>query len=415
MQDTAVAVGQRKERRGTFSALRSANFRLYFFGQLVSQSGTWMQNIAQGYLVFSLTGSEAALGVVALMAGLPVLLMSPLAGVVVESASRKRLLIGTNLVQMMLALVLTLLTVSGTVQVWHVIALAFVLGMTTAIDAPSRQTFMVEMVGKDDLPSALALNSIMNSSTRVLGPMAAGLVLVQFGMVWCFAINGLSFLVVIVCLVVMGVPYALPLPKTRPNQMKQLREGFAYVRSNAPVLRLLMLASIAGFFLLPILQMLPAIAEVTIHSSREGYALLSAAQGAGSVVAGLVVAWLAARYSRPVIISRALVLGGVVMAVIGYQSNVLVTVACAALSGLFMVSVLVNLNTGIQLSLPNNFRGRVISLYMLTVFGLSPFGALVLGTLAEAIGTPYALSVYGLCAVALTGLVMRRFRAVALA
>lgn len=398
---TAAAVG-------TFHALRSSNFRLYFFGQMVSQSGTWMQNIAQGYLVYSLTGSEAWLGIVALAAGLPVLLMSPLAGVVVEMFPRRRLLLATNLTQMTLASILTVLAVTNTVQVWHVVVLAFVLGLSVSVDAPSRQTFMVEMVGRDDLPSALALNSIMNSSTRVFGPMAAGAVLAQLGVNWCFFINAISFLVVLGCLLAMHVPYALPIPKVRTRPMQQLREGFAYVRHDPAVKRLLMLSSIAGFFVLPMLQMMPAIADTTINNSREGYALLSAAQGTGSIIAGLIVSWLAARYLRIKIIAAALFGSAAVTALIGVQSTVPGAVLFAMASGLCMVMTLVNMNLGLQLTLSNMFRGRVLSLYMLTVFGLSPFGALTLGTLAEMLGVPLALQIYGAATAALTGLVFWR-------
>ncbi|NOG51324.1 MAG: MFS transporter [Chloroflexi bacterium] len=198
---------------GTFHALRSGNFRLYFFGQLVSQSGTWMQNIAQGYLVYTLTGSEAWLGIVALAAGLPVLLMSPLAGVIVE-IPRRRLLVATNVTQMSLAAILTVLAVTNTVQVWHVVVLAFILGLSISVDAPSRQTFMVEMVGRDDLSSALALNSIMNRRRASSGQWPPARVLAQLGLNWCFLINAISFLVVLGCLLAMHVPFCAADPES---------------------------------------------------------------------------------------------------------------------------------------------------------------------------------------------------------
>ncbi|MBC6956807.1 MAG: MFS transporter [Chloroflexi bacterium] len=394
-RDRLMAVTAAAPTVGTFHALRSGNFRLYFFGQLVSQSGTWMQNIAQGYLVYTLTGSEAWLGIVALAAGLPVLLMSPLAGVIVEMIPRRRLLVATNVTQMSLAAILTVLAVTNTVQVWHVVVLAFILGLSISVDAPSRQTFMVEMVGRDDLSSALALNSIMNSSTRVFGPMAAGAVLAQLGLNWCFLINAISFLVVLGCLLAMHVPFALPIPKVRTRPVQQMREGLAYVRRDPAVKRLLMLSSIAGFFLLPIFQMMPAIAETTIDNSREGYALLSAAQGVGSIIAGLMVGWLAAHYARISIIGAAMLGAAAVMALIGMQTSVPGAVLFAMASGLCMVLTLVNMNLDLQLTLSNAFRGRVLSLYMLTVFGLSPFGALLLGMLAEGLGVPLALQLYG--------------------
>lgn len=388
---------------GTFSALRSSNFRLYFFGLLVSQSGTWMQNIAQGYLVYTLTGSEAALGLVALAAGLPLLLVSPMAGVIVERTPRKKMLQITQSTQMVLAIILTLLAATGTVQVWHVVALAFVLGVTGAFDAPARMTFVTEVVTREDLQSGIALGSILNSTTRVLGPTAAGLVLAQFGVVWCFALNAISFLAVIGCLALLRVPYAMPTPAGKTRPLRQLREGLAYVRGDAPVMSILLLASVTGFFLLPILQMLPSIAETTVHSHRDGYALLSAAEGVGALIAGLTTSYLAMRFSRGRLLAWALFLNAALMMVLGFQQGAFAAAALTALTGFSLIMLMVNMNTGIQLILPNAFRSRAMSLYMLTLMGLSPFGAMALGTLAELIGIAPALAVFGLIAGLLGG------------
>ncbi|MBK8138203.1 MAG: MFS transporter [Chloroflexi bacterium] len=389
--------------RGTFAALRNPDYRLYFAGLLISQSGTWMQNIAQGYLVYSLTGSEAWLGLVALAMGLPLLLVSPLAGVMVERAPRRRVLQFTQSAQMLLAITLTILAATGTVAVWHVVLLAFILGVISAFDAPARMTLIAEIVTREDLSSGITLGSILNSSTRVLGPTAAGLVLARFGVVWCFALNAVSFLAVIGCLALMRVPYAIPAPKTQPKPLRQLREGFAYVRGDRAVMSILLLASVTGFFLLPILQMLPAVAEVTTGSHSDGYALLSAAEGLGALVAGLTTSYLAMRFSRGRLIAAATLLNAALMTVLGFQNGAVPAALLTMLTGFALIMLMVNMNTGLQLMLPNAFRSRAMSLYMLTLMGLSPFGALALGTLAELVGIAPALAVFGLIAGVLGG------------
>lgn len=404
----AQAQGEAPAANGTFSALRNRDFRLYFAGLLISQSGTWMQNIAQGYLVYTLTGSEAALGLVALAMGLPLLFVSPMAGVIVERTPRRRILQITQSVQMALAITLTILAATGTVQVWHVIALAFILGTTSAFDAPARMTIIAEVVRREDLSSGITLGSILNSATRVLGPTAAGIVLAQFGVVWCFLLNAISFLAVIGCLAMMDVPYASPPPTGKAEPLKQLREGFAYVRGQASVTSILLLASVCGFFLLPILQMLPAVAEATINANSESYALLSAAEGAGALVAGLTTSYLAIRFSRGRLIAGALLMNAALITVLGFQHGAIPAAALTVLVGFSLIMLMVNMNTGLQLMLPNAFRSRAMSLYMLTLMGLSPFGALALGLLAEAIGIAPALAVFGIAAGLLGGAIILR-------
>ncbi|MCC6802141.1 MAG: MFS transporter, partial [Anaerolineae bacterium] len=186
---TLSQTGETDRRPSNLSALRNPNFRLYFAGQMISNSGTWMQNIAQSYLVYEITRSELWLGIVACASGLPVVLMSPIAGVIVDRFPRRNLLMFTQASQMILALILAALTFSGLVQVWHIVVLAILLGLTNALDMPSRQTIVVEIVGREDMYSGIALNSIMNSMGRVLGPAAAGVALVTFGAAWCFLLN----------------------------------------------------------------------------------------------------------------------------------------------------------------------------------------------------------------------------------
>jgi MFS family permease len=303
---------------------------------------------------------------------------------------------------------MTLLTATGLIQVWHIVALAFLLGCVNAFDAPTRLSFVVEMVGKEDLQSGIALNSIMNSATRVVGPTLAGLILVQFGVVLCFLLNAVSFLAVIVSLVVMKVPHArAPERSTRPLAM--LREGFGYVRHDRDVAPLLLLAAIGGLLLVPLIQILPAFADVVLHSPKEGYAALSAAQGFGSVMGGMAVGMVAAWLGRGRVIVLGALLASVTMIAMAVQTQVILAAFFCMLTGIAMVTYFVNINTQIQLTVPDAFRGRVSSLYTLTFIGMTPFGSMLLGMLAEGLGTPVALSLYGVVIALFAGLVLLRY------
>jgi len=396
MASTAQAAAPRR----TFSALRHHDFRLYFAGQLASTSGTWMQNVAQGFLVFQLTQSELWLGIVACAAGLPLVLLSPIAGVVVERIPRRQLMLYTQTVQMALAFILSALTFSNTVQVWHIVTLAFCLGLTNAFDAPARQTFVVEMVGREDLHSGIVLNSILNSSSRVLGPAAAGLALVALGPSWCFFLNGLSFLAVIVSLLLMHVPFAINhVSDVKPLQ--QLKDGLYYARHDETIAPLLLLTATVGFFAIPFLSFLPSFASVVLHSPKESYAAMTVAQGIGSVLAGGIVGWLVSRIKQGRLIALMVFSGAASTYLFSRMMIIPPAVVLSGFIGFATVTLVVGINTLIQTTVSDKFRGRVLALYSLAFFGLAPFGSLALGVIADRIGVQDALALYaflgGLC------------------
>lgn len=402
---------QTQTRPGTFSAMRSSNFRVYFAGQLVSISGTWMQNLAQGFLIFNLTKSNAWLGLVACAAGIPVILLSPIAGVIVERVPRRRLLLFTQTAQMVLAFVLATLTFANLVQVWHIMLLAFLLGATTALDLPARQTFVVEMVGPEDLPSGIALNSVLNSAARVLGPTAAGFALVQFGPAWCFLLNGLSFLAVLVSLFFMDVPYAIKHIKQSASALQQLKDGVQFSYRHLTIGPLLLLTVITGFFIIPIIQFLPALADVVLHSPKTGYAILSTGEGFGSVIAGITIGWLALRFGYGRIVSISVVLCAITSAILALQSNMVLATIFSVLSGVFMIYQFTGQNIMLQALVPDQFRGRVMALYTLAIVGAAPFGSLLLGFLANQIGTANGVCVYMLIGGLLSTAIMVRWPA----
>ncbi|MBI1256792.1 MAG: MFS transporter [Chloroflexi bacterium] len=392
------------------SAMRSPNFRLYFAGQVVSISGTWIQAIAQGYLVFLLTKSELWLGIVACAAGLPVLLLSPVGGVVIDRFPRRTILMFTQGSQMILAFILAWLTFAGTVQVWHIVVLAFGLGITNAFDVPARQLIIVEMVGQKDMNSGIALNSIMNNGGRIVGPAIAGLLLVQLGASWCFLINGLSFIAVLISLFLMKVPFAVrSTGKVEP--IRQLREGVSYSLHQPAVLSLLLLTSISGALVFPLTQMMPAFADVVLHSPDQGYAAINAATGIGAVIGGVLVGWLAHRFGFGRLIVITMLLTGLAMVLFAAQVSVLLASFISGVYGIVMLLQFVTVNTSLQMILPDDYRGRVMGLYSLGLVGLTPFGALALGAISNTFGTPFGIALYGIISAILGSIVVMRWPA----
>lgn len=418
----AVTLSGRTRSEGTFTALRNPNFRLYFAGQLISTAGTWMQNVAQAALVVALVlklGKSAEesslwLGIVACAAGLPLVLLAPVAGVIVERVPRRQIMLCTQAAQMILAFILAALAFANAVQVWHVVLLAFLLGLTNAVDSPSRQAFVVEMVGRAELQSGIQLNSIMVSASRAIGPALAAIALALFGTAWCFMLNGLSFLAVIASLLIMNVPYAIP-PAQNAAPLRQMREGLRYARTDpGPILTLLLLTATAGFFGLPLIQFFASFAATALNSATTGYSAIIIAQGVGSVLAGGVSGWLAFRLGRGQLITLGVIAVTVVNTILALQTAIPPATILSGLSGLAFVTLVISLNTSIQMYVVDQFRGRVLSLYTLAFFGLSPFGALLLGFIASGIGTipgigtAHAMALYALAGGACAGLILWR-------
>src|SRR5258708_29848945 len=282
---TSVTNPDAKRRTSTMAAMQSSAFRMYFAGQLVSVSGTWMQAIAQQVVVYDLTKSEFALGVVALAQGIPALLLTSIAGVIIERFPRRYLLILTQTIQMILAFIMAALYFTHTLQVWHIVALSFGIGVSNALDAPARQAFVVEMVGREDLTSGIVLQSIMFNMARVVGPALGGLALATVGAGWCFFLNGLSFLAVIISLFVMHVPMMIR-PVGRMAIWKPLKEGMQFSRRHPTIAPLLLLSATTSIFGITFGVLIPSFADQVLHDTSGGTAALATAQGVGAILAG---------------------------------------------------------------------------------------------------------------------------------
>jgi MFS family permease len=409
-QVTSMATLVHAPRQGTtFSALRHRNFRLYISGQLVSISGMWMQSVAQGWLIFHLTRSELALGLVACAAGIPSLFLSPFAGVVVDRFPRRTLLMITHTVQLIQAFLMAALVLSDTVQVWHIVLVAFVMGISNSVDAPARQAFIKDMVGGDDLTSGININSLMINGARVVGPAFAGMLLATVGAGWCFLLRGFSVLAILLSLSLMHMEGRVP-GVGRGSALRQMREGMHFSRHHATILPLLLMAAVISTFAVNTMTLLPSFADTVLHLPVNGLSLLTIAQGVGAVIAGLMLGGLSQHYGRGRLSVMMMGLLVVSMLLLARMTALEASMALMSLIGFSMVALFVNVNTMLQNEVPDGYRGRVMSLYTLTFLGLTPLGALVVGLIAERLGTPSALTVYAVITGILGAWIVLRWR-----
>jgi MFS family permease len=379
----------------TFSALRHGNFRMYFAGQLVSQAGIWMQTIAQGWLVFQLTRSELALGLVACAAGISPLLLSPFAGVVVDRFPRRRLLLMTQTAQMTLTFLLTALILTEVIEVWHIIVAAFASGTINSLDAPSRQAFIKDMVGREDLSSAVTVNSMMMNGARVVGPGVAGMLLATLGAGWCFFVNGVCFMFALTVLTILKVPNPVP-GVGRGSPIQQMRDGIRYSRQNTTILPLLLLSSVASVFAVNMMTLLPAYADRVLNMPVDGLSRLTMAQGIGALCGATLLAMLVNRFGRGRVAIMMLMVLSAALILLAYSNALALSSLWVGVVGFCMTIFYININCMIQNEVPDAFRGRVLALYTFTWLGLTPLGALAIGWIANVIGTPHALALYGL-------------------
>ena len=391
----------------TFAALRHRNFQLYFGGQLISNVGTWMQIIAQGWIVYQLGHSEATLGWVAFSSAIPILIISPWAGVVVDHVSRRMLLVFTQAGAMLLAFVLAFLSFSGSVQAWHVIILAALLGVVNAFDAPARQAFVPEMVGKADLPNAIALNSIMFNSARVLGPALAGLLLAIIGPAWCFTINGISYIAVIAGLLMMTLK---PIQKriTLGSPWQQLKDGVSYTMKSRELSGLILLALVFSVFGISYSTILPAFVEKMLHQGALAYGWVNAASGLGAVVGAFLLAHRVANGRRGKWMVWTNAAFPVILAAFAFTSNYYLALVFAFGLGVGFMVNFTTINTLLQTRVDDVFRGRVMGLYTITFFGFAPFGNLLIGYLGENFGLSISMAFFALCSMLLAGLIIEK-------
>ena len=371
----------------TFVSLKYPNYRLWFIGQLVSMTGTWMQSAAQGFLVYELTKSPAFLGYVSAANGLPSWLFTLYAGAIADRVPRRTMIMITQSVMMLLAFVLALLTFTGWVRPWHIIVLAFLLGMCNAFEAPARQAFILEMVDRDVLTNAIALNAAMFTSAIVIGPGIGGLAYAWVGPEWCFVLNGLSFVAVIAALLMMKLK---PMPHTgrKVAGLGDIKEGLVYVLRNPTVRMLISNLSITTIFGIGIATLVPAWSVNVLHGDATTNGFLLSARGVGSLIGALMIAALGMRNIR----GRLYTYGSFALPIflLIFSAMRLMPLALLAMVGIGWGFVMINniTNAMVQTQIADEMRGRVMGIYTLVFFGSMPVGSFLAGNVAEVVGEP---------------------------
>jgi MFS family permease len=366
-----------------FRALRHRNFRLFFVGQLISLIGTWMQMVAQSWLVLKLSNSPLMLGIVSFAGFMPIVLVALFAGVVVDHVDRRRLIIGAQTLLMISAFVLGILTWAGVVKVEYVIVLAALNGFVSSFDMPGRQAFVVEMVGREDLPNAIAMNSMIFNGARMIGPAIAGLSIAVIGVTGCFMLNGVSYLAVLWSL------FQMELPRRERREfgatmMRQVRLGLAYVWQHRPTLWLLVLVAINMGIGMQYSVLIPVFARDLLKVGPHGYGFLMAAQGLGAVISAIV---MNSRSTAPKALRQNLVFGIFCMAFatagFGLSTWMWLSLLTQLLIGVGLMNHMVTTNTLLQLFVSDELRGRVMSIYTLSFIGTAPIGSLTVGYIGE--------------------------------
>ena len=378
----------------TFRALGHRNFRLLWTGQLVSLTGRWMQSVAQGWLVLRLSDSPLALGFVGFCTFAPILLFALVAGVAADRVPRRKALMWTQGAAMLLALVLAALTWSDVVRVWQVALIAFGVGIAGAFDIPIRQSLLQDLVGREDLPNAIALNSLAFNGARLIGPAVGGFVLAAWGEASVFLINGLSYLAVLISLVRMRLE---PLPENRRTSswVLEIREGIHWVKGNSKARVFLTLVMVTSVFGLPYTILLPIFARDILDVGSRGLGFMTGATGLGAMIGALYLAGRDSTQSRGGLIASAIGLLGASLIAFSLSRSFALSLGLLVLIGAAMIAQLATSNTLLQLLAPAELRGRVVGYFMLAFMGMAPLGSLLAGLVARGAGTPAAVLIGG--------------------
>jgi MFS family permease len=382
-----------------FRALSHRNYRLFFGGQGISLIGTWMQQIAMSWLVYHITQSAFLLGFVGFLSQIPVLLLSPFAGVLIDRWNRHRILICTQSLAMIQAFVLALLTLTGTIAIWHIIILALFLGFVNAFDMPTRQSFVVEMVETgEDLGNAIALNSFLFNGARLLGPSIGGILISLLGEGMCFLLNGISFIAVIIALLAMKITKREI--RSRSSQVfKGMKEGFTYAFGFPPIRSLLLLLALTSLTAMPYTVLMPVFAKNVLHGGPQTLGFLLGASGVGAAVGAIYLASRTSVLGLGKLIVIASSIFGIGLIAFSISRILWLSLLLLVLTGFGMMVQMASSNTVLQTIVEEDKRGRVMSLYTMAFMGMAPFGSLLAGSLASRIGAPGTITISGVACI----------------
>jgi MFS family permease len=391
-----VAESNRKLQRLRFAtrALQHRNYRIYFIGMLISFTGTWMQTVAQSWLIYRITGSEWLLGLVGFAGQIPIFLLVPIGGVVADRYNRHRILIITQTLSLIQAFALAILTLTHHISVGAVVVLALMLGMINAFDFPTRQSFLSELVEKDDLMNAIALNSSVINGSRIVGPAVAGLLVAWLGEGLCFLINAISYLGVIAGLLLMKAVRRRE-EKPTTSAFFALKEGFDYVRRTAPIRALLLLLALVSICGLPYLVLMPIFADKILDGGASAMGLMLGVSGIGSLSAAITLASRRQIQGLGRVVAISVAAFAALLIVFSFSRNLILSTALLAPMGFTLMLQMSGSNTLLQAMVDDRMRGRMMSFFSMSLMGMAPFGSLIAGAVARSIGAPKTLAIGG--------------------
>jgi Arabinose efflux permease len=378
-----------------FSSLESKNYRLYFSGQSISLIGSWMQSIAMGWLVYRLTGSKFLLGFIGFTSQIPSFVLSPFAGVIIDRFNRHKIMLWTQILFMVQALLFSILVLFNLIQIWHIIALSLVFGFITAFDAPARQSLVIDLIDKpENLGNAIALNSAMFNGARLFGPAIAGVLIAIVKEGPCFLINALSYIAVIWALNKIQTP---PRVQKEPKGLNDgLKEGFNYTFGFKPIKILIILLAVLSLIGMPFTTLMPAYTSEVLKGSSHTYGFLMSASGAGAFLGAVYLASRKTVIGLGKIIAYSSVMFGLSLMGVAWSANLSLSLIFIALAGFFMITAIASINTLVQTLTEEHMRGRVMSFYAMALMGMNPIGNLAAGSMASGIGISYTLLVGGI-------------------
>ena len=381
----------------TLRALSYRNFRLFLSGQVCALIGYWMQSIAQGWLLYKMTESATLLGILGFASSLPILLLSPFAGLWSDRCNLHRVMFATQILEMLQAITIAALAVAGILAPWHIVTLAMILGILVAIELPVRHAYLLELVGnKADLPNAIAVTSLMANCGRLVGPALAGLVIASWGEPACFVINALTYTAVMISFLLIKVTPTVREPNTTP-MLQGMREGFQYAWRSLPIRSLLLLLTAVGFLATPYINLMPVLTrEVFAVGAREMGFMIGAA-GLGAVSGTLYLATRSSVRGLVRLLTYAALAAGISLALVAHVKIVWLAIPLLAITGFGILATSVSVNMIVQTIVDDDKRGRVMALYTASFMGMAPFGALMAGALADVLGVAATLTIAGTC------------------
>jgi len=394
----ATPAAERSRFRDTIRSLRHRNFQLFFSGQLISLIGTWMQTVAQSWLVYRMTNSPLLLGAVSFAGQIPVFPMAPVAGMVADRWNRRTIVIITQTASMILAFILAVSTLLNRVTVWEVIVLAALLGVVNAFDIPARQSFLVEMVGREDLMNAIALNSSIFNGARIIGPAIAGILVASIGEGWCFFANGVSYIAVIAGLFMMRIP-ARQAERAIKSAYDHIAEGFRFVRKTAPIRALLTMLGLVSLVGMPYSVLMPVFAKQILHGDATTLGVLGSAAGIGALTGALALASRTRVHGLGRVVWMACASFGTFLILFSFSHHYALSVLLLVPVGFSLMTQMGATNTLVQSMVPDRLRGRTMAVYSMMFMGMSPLGALLAGAAADRIGAPLTVALGGALAI----------------